>query len=234
MQGLANCGRYMNMLFIFALLMIAILCDVNNVAQEIKLVERFDVDGDKVLRGAERQGALEALESERPSNHLRRGPGFAGEPREMGKKLAPADVKSYPDASLYEPTILRTIFLQFDTEEWEKELAAFKYTDVQLPAQVTVDGKSFVDVGVHFRAATGPIMMGMDSRKRSLNLSFDFVNKDQHLGGYRELELLNASDDAAALKTNAAAKASLVRVVINGENWGIYLNTEIPSEAGGV
>ena len=34
---------------------------------------------------------------------------------------------------LYDPTTLRTIFLQFENTEWERELADFNNTDVEVP-----------------------------------------------------------------------------------------------------
>src|SRR5205085_1468946 len=150
-------------------------------------------------------------------------------------KLAPSDVKSYPEAGLYDPTILRTIFINFESADWEKEMAAFKNTDVEMPAKVIVDGKTYSDVGVHFRGMSSFMMVG-EGRKRSLNLSLDFVHKDQQIGGYRALNLLNSHEDPTFLRTVLsyqiareyipAPKANFARVVINGESWGVYVNAE--------
>ena len=46
---------------------------------------------------------------------------------------------------------VRTIFLQFESADWEQELTAFYNTDVEVPATMIVDGKTYRDVGVHFR-----------------------------------------------------------------------------------
>jgi spore coat protein CotH len=72
--------------------------------------------------------------------------------------------------------------------------------------------------------------------KRSLNLTLDLAHKDQHIGGYRTLNLLNAHEDPTYLRPILfleiardylpASKGNLARVVINGENWGIYNNVE--------
>jgi len=72
--------------------------------------------------------------------------------------------------------------------------------------------------------------------KRSFNLSFDHLHKDQHIGGYRTLNLLNANSDPTFVRTALyseiarkylpAPKVNFVRVVINGESWGIYLNVQ--------
>ena len=82
------------------------------------------------------------------------------------------------DAPLYDVGTLRTIFLQFENADWEKELAAFNNTDVEVPATVTVDGKIYKNVGVHFRGASS-FMMVPEGSKRSLNLAFDFVDEKQ-------------------------------------------------------
>jgi hypothetical protein len=128
-----------------------------------------------------------------------------------------------------------TLFLTFESSDWEQELAAFNNTDVEVPASVRVDGRTYADVGVHFRELSS-FMMVPEGRKRSLNLSFDFVNDKQDLYGYRTLNLLNAAGDPtflrAVLYTEIAShymptpKMNYLRVAINGESWGIYVNTQ--------
>jgi spore coat protein CotH len=127
------------------------------------------------------------------------------------------------------------LFLQFENGDWEKELAAFYNTDVEVPAVLTVDGRAYRDVGVRFRGMSSFAFVPEGS-KRSLNLSIDFVDDDQRVLGYRTLNLLNANGDPtfvrAPLYSEIAraylptAKVNHVRVVINGESWGIYLNAE--------
>jgi hypothetical protein len=79
-------------------------------------------------------------------------------------------------------------------------------------------------------------MMVPEGLKRSLNLSFDFVDEKQALDGYRTLNLLNSNGDPtfvrAVLYTEIARqylptpKMNYMRVAINGESWGIYINAE--------
>ena len=92
------------------------------------------------------------------------------------------------------------MFLEFENDEWEQELSDFHNTDVEVPAKLIVDGKEYADVGVHFRGSSS-YMMVPAGYKRSLNLSLDFVNKDQHLYGYRTLNLLNSHDDDSLMST---------------------------------
>jgi spore coat protein CotH len=166
--------------------------------------------------------------------------GFGGRvenevPVSPGPKVTVAEVKTYPDSSLYDPQVLRTLFLDFEGPDWEKELADFKNTDVEVPAKLTVDGKSYDQVGVHFRGMSSFGMIG-EGRKRSMNVALDFAHDDQDLYGYRTLNLLNAHEDPtfirAALYYRIAReyiptpKVNLVRLVINGESWGVYINAQ--------
>jgi hypothetical protein len=163
------------------------------------------------------------------------GRGANTEPPKPGSKLTPSQVKTFSTEPLYDLGILRTLFLEFENPDWEKELADFYNTDVEVPANVTVDGKTYRDVGVHFRGMTS--FMGVpEGRKRSLNLAIDFVHNDQRLGGYRTLNLLNSNADPTFLRTVLylhiarqyipAPEANYVRVAINGESWGVYVNVE--------
>ena len=93
-----------------------------------------------------------------------------------GRALTPADVRTYTNEPLYDPRTLRTIFLQFENADWEQELADFNNTDVEVPATATVDGKTYKNVGVHFRGMSS-FMNVPAGLKRSLNLSFDFVDE---------------------------------------------------------
>jgi hypothetical protein len=204
---------------------------------ELKLVERFDEDGNGRLDAAERQAARTVAAGQGGRRFGRRSfGGFAGGAApEPGPRLTPADVRSYPDAHVYDLATLRTLFLQFESGDWEAELEDFNNTDVEVPATMRVDGQTFRDVGVHFR---GQSSFGFASAgyKRPLNLSLDFVHDDQRLGGYKTLNLLNAANDPtflrAVLYTEIARqyipipRMNFVRVVINGESWGIYLNAQ--------
>ena len=144
-------------------------------------------------------------------------------------------MRSGGKAPLYDTGVLRTIFLEFENAEWEKELEAFYNTDVEVPATLTVDGAVYRDVGVHFRGASS-FMFVPEGSKRSLNVAIDFVHEDQRLLGYRTLNLLNVNSDPTFTRALLYAevsrhylptpKANYLRVVINGESWGVYVNTQ--------
>ncbi len=209
---------------------------------EAKLLKKFDKDNSRFLDATERQAAREFIATERAEGRIReRGPGGrrggGGEASEVqpGRKVTPDQVPSGGDAGLYDPKVLRTLFLQFEDADWEKALADFSNTDVDVPATVMVDGKELRHVGVAFRGASSYFTVPA-GRKRSLNLSVDNVHEDQRLLGARSLNLLNAHVDPSNLRSVLyfgiareylpAARANFVHVVINGESWGVYVSVE--------
>jgi hypothetical protein len=204
---------------------------------EIKLVQTFDQDGDGRLNAEERKAARQFMAGRSSTGRRdfgRSRSGFQGLTT-PGPKLSLADVKSYSIEPLYDPKVLRTVFLEFENADWEAELSDFYGTDVEVAAQLTVDGKVYRDVGVHFRGNTSYRMVPPGGKK-SLNLSLDFVHQDQRLDGYRTLNLLNSMSDPTFLRIILymqiardylpAPKANFVRVVINGESWGVQVNVQ--------
>ncbi len=201
------------------------------------LVKQFDKDGDGRLSAGERVAAQEFLKNDRAEG---RGPGgprrrerSPDDPMpKAGPKVLPSSVKVFPDVPLFDPSVLRTFFIEFERADWEKELADFYHTDVSVPARVTVDGKAYANVGVNFRGASSFFTVPEGS-KRSLNLAFDFVQKEQRIGGYRGLNLLNSHTDPTfsrsalyyhvARQHIPAPKSGYAHVVINGESWGVYV-----------
>jgi len=214
-------------------------------APDRMIVSEYDKDDNGWLNVAERNEARAELQKTGGGDRPRRGgpPGGRGRAMPAGKpghKMAIADAENYPDADLYEQSVLRTLFLDFDLDgweekSWEKELATFKPTDVEIPATLTVDGKAYPNVGVSFRGASSFFMIP-EGLKRSLNVSIDFIDQDQRLYGYKSLNLLNCNGDPAMMSSIlysylarqkiAAPKVNFVKVVINGESWGVYVSSQ--------
>jgi len=173
----------------------------------------YDADGDGRLSSEERKAARVELKKERAAGPGRgrmgfgprggmRPPGFGGEEPEAkpGKKVSPKDVKTYPDKGLYDDGIVRTVFLNFENDDWEAEMEDFHGTDVEVPAEMIVDGRKYPGVGVHFRGLSS--YMGVSAgHKRSLNVSIDFTDEKQGLYGYKTLNLLNSHEDPSFLHT---------------------------------
>ncbi len=206
--------------------------------EDRKLVKEYDQDDNGWLDQKERAQARVAATQE---GQQRRG--FPGGRRrggdrpdpEPGPRVSPDNVKQYGDADMYAPNVLRTFFLEFENEDWEKELEDFHGTDVEVPATLTVDGKTYPNVGIRFRGMSsyGMVPTGM---KRSFNVSLDLADEDQRLGGYKTFNLLNCAGDASFMSTVLYShiasdyipvpKCNHVQVVINGESWGIYANVQ--------
>jgi len=230
--------------------------DLDAMFRERRILSQFDASKNGRLDNAERKAAREWLASQPPTGLAAvigriagpGGPGGPGAPPGMpplggrglaagspGQRVSPDAVRTYRDEPFYDTNVLRTLFLQFENADWEKELSDFYNTDVDVPAVLTVDGRAYRDVGVRFRGMSSYAFVPEGS-KRSLNLSIDFADNDQRVQGYRTLNLLNANSDPTFVRAVLyshiarqyvpAAKVNYARVVINGESWGVYLNAE--------
>lgn len=202
------------------------------------LIGEFDADENGRLEGNELKLALDSIANQ-PSP--RRGPPRRNrgrentQPNEPGREISKDSVENYAEHSLYDPAILRTIFIDIESDQWEKEMASLKDYGVDLSAKVTVDQQTYEKVGIRFRGNSSFFSLG-DGQKRSLNLTFDWADKKQDLYGYRTLNLLNSHSDASFLRLVLYSriardyipvpKANYVHVVINGRSWGIYINEQ--------
>ncbi len=200
---------------------------------ERKLLAEFDANKDGWLSATERVPArAKARQGGRGGF-----PGFGrgGATPEPGPKVSPADVRNYPGEPLYAPNVLRTLFLTFEGADWEKELEDFHGTDVDVPCTLAVDGKTYKTVGVHFRGMSSYSMVRA-GLKRSFNVSLDTGDAKQRPYGAKTLNLLNAHEDPSFLSPvlyshvarqyMPAPKANLVKVVVNGESWGVYASVQ--------
>ncbi|CAD7704294.1 unnamed protein product, partial [Ostreobium quekettii] len=208
--------------------------------EQRKLLKEFDRDENGWLNREERAEARKAAQQQQEGQR-RPGPfgrgGFRGErePAKPGAQVRPGEVASYPEAELYDHSVVRTLFFEFENEDWEQELEDFHNTDVDVPATMIVDGKRYENVGMRFRGMSsyGMVPAGY---KRSFNVSVDLAEDDQRLYGYRTLNLLNSHGDPTFLSTVLYSKiaspyipvpqANHVHVVINGESWGVYVNVQ--------
>jgi hypothetical protein len=196
------------------------------------LTPRFDKDKDGKLNDAERK---EARAFARSRGGRRRGTG-GGRARKEPATLNPEDVKPCdPGAGLFDEGVLRTLFLRFKNEDWWEELSDFYRTGVDVPAELVVDGKAYAEVGIRFRGNSS-FMMGRNSDKKPFNISIDHGDPNQRLYGYRTINLLNAHTDPSFMRAVIyyricrdyipAPKANFIRLVINGENFGVFPSLE--------
>ena len=207
--------------------------------------ERENADDDEDMRpfpgGPGGQGGPGGFGPPGGPGGMRGGPGGPGgmggenEPVKPGTHITPADVKPNTTAPLYDNTVLRTMFLEFENSDWEAELADFYNTDVEVPAMMTVDGVKYPNVGVSFRGASSFFTVA-PGHKRSFNISMDFADPKQRLYGHKTLNLLNSHGDPSFMSSVLyahiarehipAPRANHAVVVVNGESWGVYVNVE--------
>ncbi|MCG9130723.1 CotH kinase family protein [Candidatus Poribacteria bacterium] len=196
-----------------------------------KLVHQFDEDKDGKLTGAERDAALQMRGGSGKSSLISEENLRDGVQSDVQASLA-----STPEGSpsLYDAHTVRTIHLRFHHDNWDEQMNAFYRTDIEVPAELIVDGKVYSDIGAHFRGTSS--FFTVRSEKKSFNIAVDYGKDGQRLYGYKTLNLLNGHVDASFLREVLynqisrdfipAMKTNLVKLVINGENWGVYINLQ--------
>jgi hypothetical protein len=189
--------------------------DLDAMFRERPILAQFDASKNGRLENDERKVAREWLAKQPPTGlgaviGRFAGPGGPGSPGgpppgmpplggrglapgSPGQRLSPDAVRTYRDEPFYDPTVLRTLFLQFENADWEKELSDFYNTDVDVPAVLTVDGRAYRDVGVRFRGMSSYAFVAEAPSDRSTCRSTS--RRQQRLLGYRTLNLLNANSD---------------------------------------
>ncbi len=126
------------------------------------------------------------------------------------------------------------MFLNFEQPDWEAELAEFKNTDIEVPATLIVDGKTYSNVGVQFRGASSFGMVPAGSKRSSIcqwitliASTFARLQDAESAQQQRRPDVLEQCPlFADRAQASPAPKANLVKVVINGESWGIYANVQ--------
>lgn len=149
--------------------------------------------------------------------------------------FSPADHILYTNGraseGLYDESQIRTFQLWFSQADYWQQLKNNYQSKTDLPATLIVDGDTFPNVGVRFKGQTS-YMMAQTSDKKSFNITLDYADPEQNLEGYETLNLNNAFQDASFMREVSylhqirrhipAAKATFVKLFINGQNWGIY------------
>jgi len=201
-----------------------------------KLVKQFDVNKTGRLEGKERSAAMYWVKEEQQKNPPRRRRSRpAPETKLKPRQIARDSVKHYADRELFDVDVIRTVFLDFENPKWAEEMALFYRTDVDVPAKLTVDGKEYPGVGVHFRGSSSYFSI-TNRKKKSFSISLDYTNPKQKLAGHKTVNLLNGHADPSFMRTVlfshiasqyvAMTKACFVHLVINGESWGLYINDQ--------
>lgn len=145
---------------------------------------------------------------------------------------------------LYDMDTVRDIRLQFSQPNWWAQLTANYGPEINIAANMTVDGITYPNVGVRFRGNTSytqlPAQPNQGWEKKSFNIEMDWMVQGQDIYGYDHLNLNNGFHDPLFLREpvtyyvmrrhGVAPKANWVRLWLNGAYWGIYINVQQPNK----
>lgn len=135
----------------------------------------------------------------------------------------------------YDIASIKRIDLTFSQSNWWAQLIANYSSETEMPAAMSYDGTALAyNVGVRFKGFTS--YQQNSTEKKSFNISLDYVNNDQDLNGYQNLNLNCAFGDNAFMREVIyetvnqyyipALANNYVDLYINGEYWGIYVNSQ--------
>ena len=138
------------------------------------------------------------------------------------------------DEDFYDAEVLRTIEITFPSNNFWSQLEQVSLVDDQyLTGDMTVDGIVYEGVGVRWRGNTSQRNAG---EKRSFKIAVDHTDSSLDVYGYQTVKLNNAAGDPSFLrealysqtckKYGPAPTANHVKLVLNGQNWGVYVNVQ--------
>ncbi|MFO1077750.1 MAG: CotH kinase family protein [Planctomycetota bacterium] len=156
--------------------------------------------------------------------------------------LATALPAQVPD--LYDMDTVRDVYLQFNQANWWAQLTANYGPEINIAADMTVDGITYPNVGVRFRGNTSYTMLPQQPNqgweKKSFNVELDWMVQSQDIHGYDHLNFNNGFHDPLFLREpltywvmrqhGVAPKANWIRLWLNGTYWGVYINVQQPNK----
>ena len=113
------------------------------ILKKTPLVTQFDEDKNGLLSSAERQKARAHIREIRSKRGRLNSPRRLSSPSvstPFPKGLVNAKRAPAPRGGLYDENVLRTIHLRLPQEDWYEELGDFYLTDVDLSADLAIDG----------------------------------------------------------------------------------------------
>ena len=140
---------------------------------------------------------------------------------------------------LYEPTILRELFIDFQDPNYHNILTNSFYNNpsLRIPASVTLDGVQLDSVGVRYKGnSTFVVPNNNGNPKVPYNLDFNYWISGQKLMDYNKVKLANAWTDPTFVKEYLAStiykkylpcpQVNLMKLNVQGNYLGLYVNTE--------
>ena len=135
---------------------------------------------------------------------------------------------------IYDESTLEELRLYFPQTNYWNLLTQNYNTKTELPATIQYKEEVLDSVGVRFKGQTS--YFANNSQKKSFNISVDAFKDGQKLGGYKTFNLNNAFQDPSFMREvvyyhlirphTPSAKANFVKLYINDQYWGVYLNVQ--------
>jgi spore coat protein CotH len=144
---------------------------------------------------------------------------------------------------LYDMNTVRDVYLTFAQTNWWSQLTANYGPEINIPADMTVDGITYPNVGVRFRGNTSytmlPTQPNQGWEKKSFNIEMDSTVAGQDLYGYDHLNLNNGLPrpdlPARALTYHVMRRTASRRRPTGCSSgstvyWGVYINVQQPNK----
>lgn len=136
-------------------------------------------------------------------------------------------------AKFYDESVVETIYLDFNQADFKSQLSQNYSSKTEIPATLRYNDKTLEQVGVRYRGNTSYTRAG---DKKSFSIDLEWATEGQDLNGYNELKLNNGYEDPSSMrevvyanlarKNIPSARGNFVNLVVNGENYGVYLNIQ--------
>jgi len=133
----------------------------------------------------------------------------------------------------YRLSNIAKVELLFSQEDYWEQLTDNYESEIPIVATLKYNDVLIGEIGARFRGHSSYLGILYDDKK-SFKLEIDYVHEDLLVEGYKNLRFNNGYLDPSfmreviygkvASKYIPIAKANYIQLVINGENWGIYIN----------
>ena len=134
----------------------------------------------------------------------------------------------------YSPDKVHDLRWKFEQKKWPYLLDSVRVQgDGLLLCNANVAGKSYENVGIRYR---GTKSFATGSKRNAFHIKLNDINKNQNHSGYKTLKLSNALRDPSmvrevlsyeiARKYMPAPKAGYIKLYINGEYYGLFINVQ--------
>lgn len=135
----------------------------------------------------------------------------------------------------YDFSHIRRIEFQFSEDNWSDKLDAICGTGEEIPARLIYDGEELAaNVGIRYKGSSS--YDENFTEKKSFSVSIDYEDEEQRIDGFDSLNLHCEFEDDSLMKEVVyehmnqnyapAPDVNYVELYINGEPWGLYINTQ--------